>query len=395
MGQEAGVKYFFLGAMSAAIMLFGFSYLYGTTGTTRLDTIAEYLHGRGSAGPNAWQIFAVVMVLAGLAFKIAAVPLHAYAGDVYQGAATPVTALLAYVPKTSGFIAIIKILAAVGGQQWMVPDVVFKLLWVIAVLTMTFGNALGLLQFNIKRVLAYSSVAHSGYMLVGLTALVAARAGAGATHPEVVQTQALGGVLFYLAAYGIMNTGAFGVLMLLPGRTDAQGRHGPNGEPLPTATSAETFEDIAGAGRRHPSLGLAMAICCFSLTGLPLTIGFFGKVLLVAPVVGAMSNPTYSTMMVWLVVIMMLNAAVSAAYYLRIVAALFLRTESTDATFAGSTAEPHQEFGSLPITAAVVLSVVGTLFYGICFPATDMLTRRAQNAARVPTNGPTMVTASK
>src|SRR5947199_64884 len=159
--QEAGVKYFFLGAMSAAIMLFGFSYLYGTTGMTSLAEISSLLHpSHGASGPTTWQLLAIVMLLAGFAFKIAAVPLHAYAGDVYQGAATPVTALLAFVPKTSGFIAIIKILAAVGGQQWIVPDVVFKLLWVIAVLTMTFGNALGLLQFNIKRVLAYSSVAH-------------------------------------------------------------------------------------------------------------------------------------------------------------------------------------------------------------------------------------------
>src|SRR5260221_4438611 len=102
------------------------------------------------------------MVLAGLAFKIAAVPLHAYAGDVYQGAATPVTALLAFVPKTSGFVAMIKILAVVGGPTWAAPDSIFKLLWILAILTMTFGNALGLIQFNIKRVLAYSSVAHSG-----------------------------------------------------------------------------------------------------------------------------------------------------------------------------------------------------------------------------------------
>jgi len=150
------------------------------------------------------------------------------------------------------------------------PDVIVKLLWVIAVLTMTFGNALGppAIQYQARAGLQLGGA--SGYMLVGLTALVAARSGDGATHPALVQTQALGGVLFYLAAYGIMNTGAFGVLMLLPGRTDAQGRHGPNGEPLPTATSAETFEDIAGAGRRHPSLGLAMAICCFQPHGLPL-----------------------------------------------------------------------------------------------------------------------------
>jgi hypothetical protein len=128
-------------------------------------------------------MLAVLMLLAGFAFKIAAVPLHVYAGDVYQGAATPVTAFLAFVPKTSGIVAIIKLLAAVGGAGWSAPPEVVRLLWVLAALTMTVGNVLGLLQENVKRVLAYSSVAHTGYMLVGLTALVAAGA-AGLTMAE-------------------------------------------------------------------------------------------------------------------------------------------------------------------------------------------------------------------
>jgi NADH-quinone oxidoreductase subunit N len=195
-----------------------------------------------------------------------------------------------------------------------------------------------------------------------------------------------------------MNTGAFGVLMLLPGRTDAHGRHGPNGEALPTAGSSETFEDIAGAGRRHPTLGLAMLICCLSLTGLPLTIGFFGKVLLIYPALRAISNPTYSHWMAWLVVATMINAAVSAAYYLRIVAAMFLRTESTESTFATRSAgEPRPILHSWPVTAAVVLSVVGTLFYGIYLPGTDMLTRKAQRAAQLPAgeNIPSISTASR
>jgi NADH-quinone oxidoreductase subunit N len=253
---------------------------------------------------------------------------------------------------------------------------------------MTFGNVLGLLQFNIKRVLAYSSVAHSGYMLVGLTALLAAKAGAGVANAGEIQQQALAGVLFYLAAYGIMNTGAFGVLMLLPGRTDAHGRHGINGEPLPTAGSAETFEDIAGAGRRHPTLGLAMLVCCLSLTGLPLTIGFFGKVLLIKPALAAAANPTYQKMMVWLVVATMINAAISLAYYLRIIISMYLRTDSTEAGFATRSAgEPRPVLASWPVTAAVALSVVGTLFYGIYLPGTDTLTRRAQRGAELPIHG--------
>ena len=216
--QEAGVKYFFLGAMSAAVMLLGFSYLYGVTGSTSLEEIAKAFEHTARASSEwspasltEWQLVAVVMMIAGFAFKMAAVPLHVYAGDVYQGAATPMTAFLAFVPKTAGFVALIKLMYAISGNSWMVPETVVKLIWVLAALTMTVGNVLGLLQFNIKRVLAYSSVAHTGYMLVGVTALIS-------TADHNIQTEALSGVLFYLVAYGIMNTAAFGVLMLLPSR---------------------------------------------------------------------------------------------------------------------------------------------------------------------------------
>src|SRR3712207_4931683 len=171
--QEAGVKYFFLGAMSAAVMLFGFSYLYGTTGLTSLSDITAHFGRGGVQGRPAlssWQQLAVTMLVAGFAFKAAAVPLHFYAGDVYQGAATPITAFLSFVPKAGGFVALIKLVFLASGGAWEAPAFLQKLLWVMAVLTMTAGNVLGLLQFNVKRVLAYSSIAHTGYMLVGLTA---------------------------------------------------------------------------------------------------------------------------------------------------------------------------------------------------------------------------------
>ena len=390
--QEAGVKYFFLGAMSAAVMLFGFSYLYGTTGMSHLDEIGAALRGgetgTGLAEPatlSGWKMLAVLMLLAGFGFKIAAVPLHVYAGDVYQGAATPVTAFLAFVPKTSGMVAIIKLLAVVGGPHWNVPQEIVRLLWVLAALTMTFGNLLALMQANVKRVLAYSSVAHTGYMLVGLTAL----AGAYTSAPNVgqalkVQPDALQGVLFYLAAYGIMNAAAFGVLALLPSRV-GDPRHGARRvpiEPTPPATTAETFEDLAGQGRRHPLLGLAMAVSCFSLIGLPLTVGFFGKLYLIKP---ALDGRFY-----WLVVITVVNAAISAAYYLRIVATMFLRSDPVtaeamesdivDAAEEGTATEsfPRRVF---PIVAAVGLSVALTLLLGAFFPATSQLSQYAQQAA--------------
>jgi NADH-quinone oxidoreductase subunit N len=391
--QEAGVKYFFLGAMAAAVMLFGFSYLYGITGQTNLAKISEALWFRtGSLPGQEWKTLAIVMLIAGFAFKIAAVPLHAYAADVYQGAATPVTAFLAFVPKTSGFVALIKILyavSAVGATHWVLSDTIVKLLWVLAVLTMFVGNTLGLLQHNVKRTLAYSSIAHSGYMLAALTALVS-------TSDPAVQSMALGGILFYLAAYGIMNSGAFGVLMLLPSRESSnlallETSSGGASSATPTGTSAETFDDIAGQGRKYPAMGLAMAVCCWSLTGLPLTIGFFGKFYLIIPILEAgKANPHRWHSMLWLVILLLVNAAISAAYYLRIVATMFLRAEVAPATSTTLTPPgPHHAHSfhletepaasrPWPVIAGVALSVIATLLFGISFPLTGKLSARAQ-----------------
>ncbi len=369
--QEAGVKYFFLGAMSAAVMLFGFSYIYGMTGTTDLQQIQQRFvpdENGVAAAVDPWLMFGVIVLLVGLAFKIAAFPMHFYAGDVYQGAATPVTAFLAFTPKAAGFVAIIKVLFVAGGGVWVASQTLVSLLSVLAVLTMFVGNVLGLLQYNVKRVLAYSSIAHSGYMLVGLTALIAAAWMPGVNDVRQVQIDALQGVLFYLAAYGVMNAGAFGVLMLLPSRDASISGEAARG------SSAETFEDLAGTGRRHPGLGLAMAICCFSLTGLPLTIGFFGKAYLILPALKAK--------LVGLVILLVINAAISAGYYLRIVATMFLRTEP--AVEEGQAPAPRPAVRlPVPVLASIVLSVIGTLVFGIIFPATQALSTRTERAVTV------------
>ena len=294
-----------------------------------------------------WQTLAVLMLVAGFAFKMAAVPLHFYAGDVYQGAATPVTAFLAFTPKTAGFVALIKLLFVLGGSNFDLPPKIVSLLWVLAALTMTVGNVLALLQNNVKRVLAYSSIAHSGYMLVGIAALARHHA-PGALH----------GVLFYLAAYGLMNTAAFGALMLLPSRERAD-------------DAAETFDDLAGQGRRHVGLGLAMAVSCFSLIGLPLTVGFFGKLLLIKPALQAG--------MIWLVIITVVNAAISAAYYLRIVATMFLRPDPTPLVGGAEPAEqPRTVRPQFAVQLGVIVSVVGTLLFGTLPAATELLASRAQ-----------------
>lgn len=369
--QEAGVKYFFLGAMAAALMLFGFSYLYGTTGTTNLNDIAALFRGTitsipgGAVEPTPWQMLALVMLLAGFAFKIAAVPMHAYAGDVYHGAATPITAFLSFVPKTTGIVAIIKLMWVYGGGGFAMPELLCKLLFAVAVLTMTAGNLLGLLQLNVKRVMAYSSIAHSGYMLVGLTALAYAR------QRVDIQDGALQGVLFYLAAYGVMNVAIFAVLQMLPSR---------DGRPT---TTAETFEDLAGQGRKHVALGLAMAVACFSLIGLPFTIGFFGKLFLVLPALEvARELPQLRGTMAWLIALTMLNAAISAGYYLKIVATLFLRSEPP--VFGEARPTPVMPARSLAITLALVLSTAATVGLGVVFPLTQSLTQRLpQDATEV------------
>jgi NADH-quinone oxidoreductase subunit N len=360
--QEAGVKYFFLGALSAAIMLFGFSYLFGATGTIYLhggtDASGVFLSGvdsaigaaRGNLTP--WQMLAVVMLILGFTFKMVAFPLHVYAADVYQGAATPVTALLSFVPKAAGFAALLKVLYAAGGSSWSLPPQIGELLWWISVLTMTCGNVLGLLQQNVKRTLAYSSIAHSGYMLAAVAALVTA--GQTATQYQVL---ALSGILFYLLAYGLTNVGAFGVLSLLPGRTNEPG------------SSAETFDEIAGTGLRHVGLGLAMSVSCFSLIGIPLTAGFMGKVLLIRPALQAGLSG--------LVVILVINSAISAAYYLRIVATMFLRPQVIPPGTATPLAERHD--WPVPVLGAIAASLLAVLLLG--FPMANSAINRSISAA--------------
>jgi NADH-quinone oxidoreductase subunit N len=353
--QEAGVKYFFLGALSVALMLFGFSYLYGATGEINFAALSDKLAAATKANGGvlpAWELLAILLIVVGFAFKMAAFPLHFYAGDVYEGAATPVTAFLAFVPKTAGFVALIKLLFILGGAQFDLPPKIVTLLWVLSALTMTVGNVLALLQNNVKRVLAYSSIAHSGYMLVGLAAL--------ARHES--PQDALHGVLFYLAAYGLMNTGAFGVLMLLPSRERRSDADDDD--------AAETFEDIAGQGRRRVGLGLAMAVACFSLIGLPLTVGFFGKLFLIRPALQAG--------MIWLVIVTVVNAAISAAYYLRIVATMFLRPDPTPLTAAADDRPPRTLRPQFAVQLGVIIAVLGTLLFGMLPQATEVLTTRAQ-----------------
>jgi len=247
-------------------------------------------------------------VIAGLSFKIAAVPFHAYVADVYEGAAAPVAGLLGFVPKFAGFIALAKVFAAVG---WSLPAEISWLLWAMAAATMTVGNALALMQRSVKRMLAYSSVAHSGYMLVAL--LVGPVAGQGPMRDGVAA------MLFYIAAYGAMNLGVFALL--------ASFRAGTR--------EAETIDEIGGLARRWPGLALGLAVCAFSLMGLPPTAGFLGKLYIFSSAFSLPDSHPMQSAMIVLAVIGVINAAIGAAYYLRLVAALYMGTEARETVPAG------------------------------------------------------------
>lgn len=285
LSQEAAVKYFFLGAMATAMMLFGFALLYGSTGSIVLTDIREaFLEQAFHGDVNALGLIGIVIALLGVCFKIAAVPMHFYAADVYEGAASPVTAFLAFVPKTAGMVTFIMLVATLG-REWHVdgadalPPTIAMAIFMIAVLTMTMGNVLALMQRSVKRVLAYSSVAHTGYMLIGVLA--------GPTYGYTA-------VLFYLLVYGVMNTAAFAVLAALE----------RGGEEV------NDMADLAGLARRHPLLAGVLCVSSLSLLGFPPLFGFVGKLYLFTAGIEAGQ--------LWLVIIACLNSAASAWYYLKI-----------------------------------------------------------------------------
>jgi len=324
--QEATGKYFFLGAFAAAMMLYGFSFLYGATGTMQLfagagseESICAVLSARGALS-DPFVIIGLVLATGGLAFKIAAVPFHFYVADVYQGAASPVTGMLGFVPKFAGFIALIRILSlcdwSYAQQATAANDAMFWLLWVLAAASMFVGNTLALMQHNVKRMLAYSSIAHTGYMLVALVAGPGSRM---ATDASPLRN-GLTALLFYIAVYGVMNLGAFAALSYLR-------KTGEDGE-----DSAETLDDIAGAARRYPWTSLALAVCVLGLMGFPLTGGFLGKVYVFSAALSASEGTAGHSAMIVLVIIGVLNSAIAAAYYLRILASCYLRTPAEGVT---------------------------------------------------------------
>jgi NADH-quinone oxidoreductase subunit N len=318
--REAAVKYFLLSVFSSSFLLFGFSYLYGLAGTTNLPGIAEALEHNPATMPGV-ALVALVMIVAALGFRITAVPFHFYAPDVYQGTATANAALLAFIPKVAGFAALARVLGFLpyafhghlltegGSAGLMLGGQVPMLFLMIAAVSMSLGNVLAILQDNVKRLLAYSSVAHAGYMLIGLA--VAPRL-AGDTSGPVGGVES---VLFYLVAYAGMTVGAFAVLSYLSTKE----------------RSIETVDDLAGLARSHPGVALLMALFLFSLIGIPLTAGFVGKFLLFSGALLVPFNPDAPASLeqrVWFVRLALvgaINAGIGSWYYLRIAAVMYLR----------------------------------------------------------------------
>ena len=297
LSTEGAIKYFLLGSFSSAIFLFGLAFVWGLTGSTRVDVVSADLAKivAGTAPLSAGLAMGLAFLTTGVAFKIAAVPFHYWTPDAYQGSPTPVTGYLSVVPKVGAFALILRLFVGALGplrEDWLVVIVV------LATVTMTLGNLVAISQDNVKRMLAYSSIAHTGYMLVGLAAWASPNS----------RIDGLEGLLYYGAAYSFMNLGAFAVVAAL------QRRRG-------VSSAIETF---AGLGRREPALALLMTLFLLSLTGIPPTAGFFAKAYVVLAAVEA-GGPAGI-----LAVILVLNAAVAAFYYLRVVVYMYMR-EGKDA----------------------------------------------------------------
>jgi NADH-quinone oxidoreductase subunit N len=280
-GNESAMKYFLLGAFASGFFVYGIALLYGAAGSTSLPQLARVLAAPGAAR-DPLVLGGLALLLVGFGFKTSAVPFHQWAPDVYQGAPTAVAALIATGSKAAAIAALLRVLVAMGVLE---PSWV-ALLWILAVLSMTVGNVIALAQSDLKRMLAYSSVAHVGYMLVGITAGLAPGAPA---------------VLFYLAVYSLATIGAFGVILLLE-------REG---------VEAVDLAAYGGLAARHPVLALTLTVALLSLVGMPPTAGFVGKLYLF----GAAIQKGF----VWLAVIGVLNAVVAAYYYLRLVVYMYMR----------------------------------------------------------------------
>jgi NADH-quinone oxidoreductase subunit N len=331
--NESALKYFLLGSFATAFLLFGTAWIYGVIGSTNLDEINRVLAARGLSSPNFGVLVgaAAALTFVGFAFKVSAAPFQVWAPDVYQGAAAPVTAFMAAAPKAAAFAVFFRVFTNAFGpisERW-VPFV-----WACALLTMIIGNFAALSQTNVKRLLAYSSIAHAGYILVALAA------------DSAIGTAAM---MFYLASYALMNIGAFAVVTRIAAR-------------------GERFlhiKDLAGLSRREPATAALLTVFVLSLIGVPLTGGFLAKFYVF--------RAALDSHLIWLTVLGLANSAVAAFYYLKILVAVYMH-EPGEAT-------EHLEPLAPTLRLTIWAAAAGTLILGI-FPST-LLTFVSSSAAAI------------
>ena len=319
---EAAAKYFVLGAFSSGILLYGISLLYGYTGSTKLALIASAIGARGADDPLV--LIATILIAVGFSFKLAAVPFHMWTPDVYQGAPTSVTAFMAVASKAASFAAFMRVFVeGLGGLKadWSL------LFLIISLVTLVLGNVVAIVQTNIKRMLAYSSIAHAGYVLIGF---VAAGRGVG----ESGGTPGLASMMIYLAIYSFMTLGAFALIAML--------RKG--------GVEGEEIEDFTGLAKRQPLAAFLMLLFMASLAGIPPTAGFIGKFYVFMAAVEAG--------LAWLAAIALVFAVVSAYYYMRVVMVMYMRDPNP-----ATVAEPRL-VTSPALSFVLACAVVGVIFFG-------------------------------
>ena len=329
--NESSMKYFILGSFASAFLLYGMALIYGATGSTNITEIAVRLEN-----PNfpALLLIGGAMLIVGFGFKVAAVPFHVWTPDVYEGAPTPVTAFMAAGPKTAAFASFIRVFVLgfplIAGAQasGVLHESWITALAVIGMLTMTVGNFAAIVQNNVKRMLAYSSIAHAGYALVGFV-------GAGMAKTDAARDAAIASVAFYMLTYAVTNLGAFAIVTLLAQKNDRR----------------TDFEDYNGIGFKTPVLAFSLSLFMLSLLGLPLTAGFMGKVLVFRPALEA-----GNTLLTFLVVVAVVNTAISAYYYLRLIVVMFFR-ERAD--------EWNAPRIPTALAAVLVITIIGVFYFGI------------------------------
>ncbi|HYV75551.1 MAG TPA: NADH-quinone oxidoreductase subunit N [Candidatus Binatia bacterium] len=306
---ESSLKYFLLGSFATAFFLYGVALVFGATGSTNVYKIAEVLSSQHSVV----VYLAVALMFVGLGFKVASAPFHIWTPDVYEGAPAPVVGFLSTGPKAAAFAVLLRVLFATGAPGW------FWMVWVSAVLSMTIGNIGALVQNNVKRLLAYSSIAHAGYLLVAFAA---------------AQTTGISAAIFYAASYAAMNVGAFAIVAHLSGRGERY----------------VTLDDYTGLGRRSPLIAGLLTVFLISLIGIPITGGFFAKFYVFSAALRAN--------LIGLTIIGVINSAIAAYYYLRIIVYMYMLDES---------GQPEAPVPKMPASlgTAVAISLLATLYLGV------------------------------